>query len=118
MAEPLLRVENVSKNFDRLAVLKDVTFSLAQGEVVGLVGRQGAGRSTLFHLLDGALAPTSGVIYFAGAVRHHANRIQAHKLGIETVYQSSGPIDLFDVSKNLFSDNESGVETTRRTSSR
>jgi ABC-type sugar transport system ATPase subunit len=117
MAEPLLRVENVSKNFDRLAVLKDVTFSLAQGEVVGLVGRQGAGRSTLFHLLDGTLAPTSGAIFFDGVVRHHANRIQAHKLGIETVYQSSGPIDHFDVSKNLFSHSESSIETTRRTSS-
>src|SRR4029453_7067754 len=99
MSDPILRVENLSKNFDRLPVLRDVSFSLEQGEILGLVGRQGAGRSTLFHLLDGALAPTSGTIYFAGAVRHYANRIQARKLGVETVYQSSGPIDRFDVSK-------------------
>ena len=43
MTESLLRVDNLSKNFDRLPVLKDVTFSIQQGEVIGLVGRQGAG---------------------------------------------------------------------------
>jgi len=117
MALPILRVENLSKSFDRLPVLKDVSFSLERGEILGLVGRQGAGRSTLFHLLGGAMPPTSGTILFNGATRRFANRLQAQKLGIETVYQSSGPIDRFDVTSNPLSDSESGVETTRRTSS-
>lgn len=115
MPAPILRVENLSKNFDRLPVLKDVSFSLEQGEVLGLVGRQGAGKSTLFHLLSGAISPSSGTIQFGGVVQHYANRIQAHKLGIETVYQSSGPINRFDIRNNLLSDREKG-ETTRRTS--
>jgi len=109
-------VENLSKNFDRLPVLKDVTFSLAQGEVVGLVGRQGAGKSTLFHLLSGAMPPSLGTIRFAGALRRFANRLQAQKLGIETVYQTSGLINQFDFSANILSDRGSGIETTRRTS--
>jgi signal transduction histidine kinase len=116
MAHPLLRVENLSKNFDRLPVLRDVSFSLAHGEILGLVGRQGAGRSTLFHLLSGAIPPTSGNIYFDGAVRHYSNRMQTQKLGIEIVYQSSSPVDRFDSTRNLLSDNESGIKTSRRTS--
>ena len=117
MAFPLLRVENLSKNFDRLPVLRDVSFSLERGEILGLVGRQGAGRSTLFHLLGGALAPSSGTIRFDGVARRYTNRAQAQKLGIETVYQSSGPIDRFDVSSNLRSDRDAAMESTRRTSS-
>ena len=54
MTEQLLSVENLSKNFDRLPVLKNVSFSIRKGEVVGLVGRQGAGKSTLLHTLRGS----------------------------------------------------------------
>lgn len=116
MAESLLRVENLSKNFDRLPVLKEVSFSLAQGEVIGLVGRQGAGKSTLFHLLNGAMSPSSGIIHFDGMPRRFLNHIQAQKFGIETVYQTSGLINRFDFSANLLTDRDSGVETTRQTS--
>ncbi len=117
MTKPLLRVESLSKNFDRLPVLRDVSFSLAQGEVIGLVGRQGAGKSTLFHLLNGAMHPSSGTIHFDG--RHHrfSNRMQAQKFGIETVYQTSGLINWFDFSTNILTDRNSGVETTGRASS-
>ncbi len=116
MAEPLLHVENLSKNFDRLPVLKEVTFSLARGEVIGLVGRQGAGKSTLLHLLSGAIPPSSGKITFDGAVRRFSGRIQAQKLGIQTVYQTYGLISKVDVSTNIFFGRNSGVEITRRTS--
>jgi len=116
MVESLLRVENLSKNFDRLPVLKEVSFSLARGEVIGLVGRQGAGKSTLFHLLNGAMLPSSGTIYFDGKHRRFANRIHAQNSGIETVYQTSGLINRFDFSANPLTDRDSGVETTRRTS--
>src|SRR6185503_296642 len=116
MSASLLRVENLSKNFDRLPVLKDVSFSVEQGEVLGLVGRQGAGRSTLFDVVSGAVPPSSGTIRFDGVVHRFANRAQAQKLGIETVYQSYGPINRFVVTNNLFSDREMGLETTRRTS--
>ncbi len=116
MPASLLRVENLSKNFDRLPVLKDVSFSLEQGEVLGLVGRQGAGRSTLFRLLSGAVSPTSGTIQFDGVVQRYANRVQAQKLGIETVYQSYGPINRFGLTSNLLGDREMGLETIQRTS--
>ncbi|NUQ86673.1 MAG: ATP-binding cassette domain-containing protein [Anaerolineales bacterium] len=116
MFESLLQVENLSKNFDRLPVLKDVSFSLAQGEVVGLVGRQGAGKSTLFHLLSGAMPSSSGVIRFDGVPRRFANRLQAQKTGIEIVYQTSGPTNQFDFFANIFFNRGVDTEITRRTS--
>ncbi|MBI5825993.1 MAG: ATP-binding cassette domain-containing protein [Chloroflexi bacterium] len=116
MTSSLLRVENLSKNFDRLPVLKEVTFSLAKGEVIGLVGRQGAGKSTLLHVLSGAIPPSSGIIHFGGTNRRFSNRIEAQKIGIETVYQTSGLINRFDFSTQIFLNRDSGVEITRRTS--
>ena len=116
MYAPLLYVNDLSKSFDRLPVLQHVSFSLEHGEVLGLVGRQGAGKSTLFHLLSGAVAPSSGTIAFDGAPRRFSNRTQAYRLGIKTVYKSSGPTDRFDVRNNLLSDRELGLESKRWTS--
>jgi ABC-type sugar transport system ATPase subunit len=116
MAQPFLYAENLSKNFDRLPVLKDVSFSIARGEVVGLVGRQGAGKSTLFHLLNGGMSPSWGTIYMDGIPRRLASRNQAQNLGIETIYQISNPIDQFNVVDSFLSDRQFWNETTRRTS--
>jgi signal transduction histidine kinase len=114
--EPLLQVTNLSKNFDRLPVLRDVTFSLRRGEVLGLVGRQGAGKSTLLHLISGTMAPSAGTIYVDGKPRRFVNRMDTQKLGIETVYQTTGPMNRFDISDNLYWDHELGAEAARHTS--
>jgi len=116
MVTPFLYAENLSKSFDRLPVLQDVTFSISHGEVLGLVGRQGAGKSTLFHLLNGVMLPSSGMIYMDGIPRNLSSRNVAQKLGIETVYQISSPIHQFGVTKNYLLDRKSGTEGTRRTS--
>src|SRR5215510_13105541 len=116
MDNQLLQVKNLSKNFDRLPVLKDVTFSLGRGEVLGLVGRQGAGKSTLLHLISGTMSPSAGTINFDGIPHRFSNRIQVQKLGIETVYQTSGPINRFDINNNLNWDRELGAQTARQTS--
>ena len=116
MSEPLLQIENLSKNFDRLPVLKDVSFSIDKGEVIGLVGRQGAGKSTLLHLLGGAIPASSGTIYYLGKKRRFFSRLEAQKLGIETVYQTSGLINRFDFSTQVFLNRDSGIEFSRQTS--
>lgn len=116
MPKLLLRAENLSKNFDRLPVLKDVSFSIDKGEVIGLVGRQGAGKSTLLHLLGGAIPASSGTIHYLGKNRRFFSRLEAQKLGIETVYQTSSLINRFDFSTQVFLDRDSGIEITRQTS--
>ena len=116
MQNPLLRVESLSKNFDRLPVLKDVSFSMDHGEVIGLVGRQGAGKSTLLHLLGGATPASSGTIYYLGKNRRFTNRLEAQELGIETVHQTSSYINRFNVSTQVFPDRDAGIEISRQTS--
>lgn len=116
MDEQFLQVKNLSKNFGRLPVLKDVTFSLRRGEVLGLVGRQGAGKSTLLHLISGTMSPSEGMIWFDGKLYRFANRMQAQKLGIETVYQTTGPMNRFDAVNNPRWDREVGVATAVHTS--
>lgn len=116
MAGILLNVQRLSKTFDRLPALIDMTFSVAPGEVIGLVGRQGSGKSTLFNILSGTMSPSTGTIYFDGSQRYFGNRMQAQKSGIETIFQTSGPINRFDVTNNLLWDRELGIETTRRAS--
>lgn len=118
MRELLLKVENLSKNFDRLPVLKDVSFSIDKGEVIGLVGRQGAGKSTLLHLLGGGIPASSGTINYRGKNRRFINRLEAQKLGIETVYQTSGLINYFDFSTQVFLDRDTDIKNTRQTSDR
>ena len=116
MGDIVLHAESLSKNFDRLPVLKDITFSVGRGEIVGLVGRQGAGKSTLFHLLNGGTIPSSGTIYLDGEPLRLHTRDQAQKRGIETIYQISNPIDQFNVASNFLANRELWNETTRRTS--
>jgi len=61
-----LKVEDVSKHFQGLSALQDVSFEVAAGEVFALVGPNGAGKSTLFNLVSGLLEPSSGTIALAG----------------------------------------------------
>jgi len=65
-AEPILRTENVVKQFKRRTVVSEVSIQLAAGEIVGLLGPNGAGKTTMFRMVVGLLRPTSGRIWFGG----------------------------------------------------
>jgi branched-chain amino acid transport system ATP-binding protein len=62
----LLRVEDLSIRFGGLAALSDVSFEVAQGEILGLIGPNGAGKSTVFNVLTGLYRPDTGRVTFAG----------------------------------------------------
>jgi ABC-2 type transport system ATP-binding protein len=64
--EPLLRVTNLSRSFGSHPVLSEVNLSLGRGEVLGVLGANGAGKTTCLRLLGGVLAPTSGCIEIQG----------------------------------------------------
>jgi branched-chain amino acid transport system ATP-binding protein len=61
-----LQVEQVSKNFGGLSVLTDVSFSVDEGEIVGLIGPNGAGKTTLFNVVTGIYRPNGGAIRYQG----------------------------------------------------
>ena len=58
----MLEVDNLSRTFGGLRALKDVTFHLAEGEILGLIGPNGAGKTTLFNCINGVYPPTGGTV--------------------------------------------------------
>ena len=64
--EPLLRTEQLCKQFKRRTVVNDVSIELAPGEIVGLLGPNGSGKTTTFRMIVGLLRPTSGRVWFCG----------------------------------------------------
>jgi branched-chain amino acid transport system ATP-binding protein len=66
MADPILRVDGVSKAFGGLMAVSDVSFTVKKGEIIGLIGPNGAGKTTLFNVVSGYYAPTRGKVLFDG----------------------------------------------------
>lgn len=62
----LLELSDVSKFFGGLAAVKNVSFKIEEGEIVGLIGPNGSGKSTIFNLICGVYHPSGGKIYFRG----------------------------------------------------
>ena len=62
----LLSVEHVRKSFGGLRAVHDVSFEVAEGEILGLIGPNGAGKTTLFHVVSGFLRPDAGTVMYAG----------------------------------------------------
>lgn len=99
---PLLRVVSLSKSFGMVEALSGVNFELNSGEVLGVVGQRGAGKSTLFRLLSGLFPPSEGEIYFEGKRLHLKAAFQAQQLGIEAVQQNPPLAENLDVLHNIF----------------
>jgi simple sugar transport system ATP-binding protein len=98
----LLDVRNVSKSFGAIRALTDVSFSVAPGEVVGLMGDNGAGKSTMVKLIAGNFPPTDGEVAVDGEVCHFHKPIEARAKGIEVVYQDLALADNLTAAQNVF----------------
>ncbi|HEY89578.1 MAG TPA: ATP-binding cassette domain-containing protein [Thermoflexia bacterium] len=98
----LLRVNHLSQYFGAVPALVDVTFALEPGEVLGVVGQRGAGKSTLFKLLSGVYTPSAGEIIWDGTPVVLKSVSLAQRLGIAMVQQAPQLIDNMDVSHNVF----------------
>ena len=101
-ATPVLEARSISKNFGGIRAVDDVSFSLNKGEIVGMVGDNGAGKSTLIKVVTGAYKRDAGEVLLNGKPVVIENTRQARDLGIETVYQSSGLVEVMDAAANLF----------------
>jgi fructose transport system ATP-binding protein len=101
-AHTVLELVGITKHFGPVHALDNVSFSLAEGEIVGLVGDNGAGKSTLVKVMSGALQPDRGVIRFEGREVAIPSPLEARALGIETVYQDLAVVPHMDVEANLF----------------
>ena len=84
-----VRMVNIEKYFGLVCALKNINLQVGRNEIIGLIGDNGAGKSTMVKILTGVFPPTSGELYIAGQKVNFRtyNVKQAHAHGVETVYQ-------------------------------
>jgi branched-chain amino acid transport system ATP-binding protein len=102
MSVPLIETRALSKNFGGVQAVRDVDFSLAEGELRCLIGPNGAGKSTFFKLLTGQIKPSGGAVLFRGA---DITALQAHeiaRLGIGIKTQVPSIFNGLSVRENLW----------------
>jgi branched-chain amino acid transport system ATP-binding protein len=97
----LLSVENVSRRFDAIVALDDVSFQVRPGEVFGIIGPNGAGKSTLVNLISGVVSPTSGRISFEGALISGRKPWDIAARGISRTFQIVRLYQELDVLENM-----------------
>jgi D-xylose transport system ATP-binding protein len=99
---PLVEMKDISLAFGGLKAIDDASIDLYPGEVVGLLGHNGAGKSCLIKVLSGAYQRDAGRIYINGQEATINNPRDAKQYGIETVYQALALADNVDAAANLY----------------
>jgi branched-chain amino acid transport system ATP-binding protein len=97
----ILELQGVSRSFGGLNAVADVTFSVAEGEMVALIGPNGAGKTTLFSLISGFLHPDAGRIAFDG---RDITKLEPHEiadLGLVRTFQITQPFAHLTVAENI-----------------
>ncbi|MBN9053885.1 sugar ABC transporter ATP-binding protein (plasmid) [Shinella sp. PSBB067] len=103
MSNPnLLELHNISKSFGALTALRDLSFHIGEGEVVGLLGDNGAGKSTTVNLISGIHKPTDGYLSVDGKKTLFTCRSDSADAGIETIYQHTALVDSLSITRNIF----------------
>ena len=105
----LLHVENLTKSYSGITVFDDFTFDLNRGEIHGVCGENGAGKTTFIKILSGATLPDHGSIYLDGERYEGLTPALAQKLGIQTIYQEQYLVPDLTVAENVFLGNEIGA---------
>ena len=98
----IVRMEHIVKSFGPVKALRDVHLLLGRGEVLGLVGDNAAGKSTLMKVLTGAYQGDSGSVYFDGEEVHWQSPHESRLAGIEMVYQDFALAGNLDITANVF----------------
>jgi simple sugar transport system ATP-binding protein len=101
-ATPIVEMVNIQKSFGAVQALRSVDLTLNHGEVLGLVGDNAAGKSTLMKILSGAYISDAGDILINSQKVHITNPDDSRRLGIEMVYQDYALANNLDVSANVF----------------
>lgn len=98
----LLGLRSVSKSFGSLQALIDVDFDMRAGEIVALVGDNGAGKSTMVRILSGVFPPDRGTVIVRGEKAVFRSPDDAFQRGVATVFQELALVEALDVARNVF----------------
>jgi branched-chain amino acid transport system ATP-binding protein len=101
MAEPLLAVDRVSRRFGGLLAVNAASLSAQEGCITGLIGPNGAGKSTLFAIISGFLAPSEGVVRYAGETITGVPTYRLARRGIARTFQIVQPFAGLTVRENI-----------------
>ncbi len=99
--KPILEIRNLNVFYGEIQALHDVSFKVCQGEIVALIGANGAGKSTTLRTISGLLKPKSGVIIFENKPIHYLPGHKIARLGIAHVPEGRKPFANLTVYENL-----------------
>jgi branched-chain amino acid transport system ATP-binding protein len=97
----ILQVQEVSKRFGGLQALQDVSFEIAEGEILGLIGPNGSGKTTLFNVINGVYPPTQGQVVFRGEKITGLPSYEVARRGLARAHQVVRPLNDLTVRENV-----------------
>jgi branched-chain amino acid transport system ATP-binding protein len=97
----VLEVTNIKKNFGGISAVADVSFDVREGEILGLIGPNGCGKSTLFNCILGQLTPSGGEVKLDGKVVTGLRPSELNKLGVSRTFQLLQVFPKLSVRENL-----------------
>jgi fructose transport system ATP-binding protein len=100
--EPLLTARGLVKRYGRVTALDQADFDLYPGEILAVIGDNGAGKSSLIKAISGAITPDEGEIRLEGKVVNFKAPMEARDAGIETVYQNLALSPALSIADNMF----------------
>ena len=99
---PILSAKGLKKAYGQVTAIDGADFELYNGEILAVIGDNGAGKSSMIKALSGAVIPDEGEIRLDGEVVHFKTPHDARSAGIETVYQDLAVAPALDIATNLF----------------
>jgi fructose transport system ATP-binding protein len=99
---PILSARGIHKSYGNVTAIDGADFDLYPGEILAVIGDNGAGKSSLIKVLSGATIPDSGTVSLDGEEVHFKTPNDARSAGIETVYQDLAVAPALDIATNLF----------------
>ncbi|MCW8355558.1 MAG: ATP-binding cassette domain-containing protein [Marinomonas sp.] len=99
---PVLQTKNLVKRYGSVTAIDHADFELYPGEILAVIGDNGAGKSSLIKALSGALIPDEGEILLDGKPVSFSSPMEARALGIETVYQNLAVSPALNIADNLY----------------
>ena len=98
----VMQAKGLTKRYGHVTALDGCDFELRAGEILAVIGDNGAGKSSLIKVLSGATVPDSGELRLDGKPVHFRTPIDARRAGIETVYQDLAVAPAMSIAENLF----------------